>query len=192
MRCSLAMISDSASVARLQLWPALSSAVDMTANPMPSATVGLVVDPAARAVRDEELVVELGLRSPGRPPLAGLVENRDLVLVAVLISGLDPDDERHRLAGLRRRRGDVRRRVLAVVGVKLAVHGRLVLVLIGRWRIALRSLGVVLADPGVYLRAGEDRASGRVVSNDGSVGGCARRGGGEDVPSHPHARDQAL
>src|SRR5215212_700406 len=35
------MISDSASVAMLQLWPALSSAVDMTAKPSPSAVVGL-------------------------------------------------------------------------------------------------------------------------------------------------------
>jgi len=31
------MISDSAWVAMLQLWPALSSAVDMTAKPIPSA-----------------------------------------------------------------------------------------------------------------------------------------------------------
>src|ERR1700757_927599 len=35
------MISDSASVARLQLCPALSSAVDITANPSPSAVDGL-------------------------------------------------------------------------------------------------------------------------------------------------------
>src|ERR1700736_3800755 len=37
------MTSDSASVARLQLWPALSSAVDITAKPSPSAVVGLLV-----------------------------------------------------------------------------------------------------------------------------------------------------
>src|SRR3954451_11042259 len=35
------MISDSASVTMLQLWPAWSSAVDMTAKPMPRAVVGL-------------------------------------------------------------------------------------------------------------------------------------------------------
>src|SRR3954470_20116221 len=35
------MISDSASVTMLQLWPALSSAVDMTAKPIPRAVVGL-------------------------------------------------------------------------------------------------------------------------------------------------------
>ena len=32
-------------MARLQLWPALSRAVDITANPMPSAVVGLEVAP---------------------------------------------------------------------------------------------------------------------------------------------------
>src|SRR4051812_16554527 len=35
------MISDSASVTSEQLWPALSSAVDITAKPSPSAVVGL-------------------------------------------------------------------------------------------------------------------------------------------------------
>src|SRR4051812_41910308 len=39
------MTSDSASVTTLQLWPALSSAVDMTAKPRPSATVGLLPTP---------------------------------------------------------------------------------------------------------------------------------------------------
>jgi hypothetical protein len=42
------MTSDSASVARLQLWPALSSAVDMTAKPRESAasstTLGALPD----------------------------------------------------------------------------------------------------------------------------------------------------
>src|SRR4030088_1747118 len=38
------MISDSASVARLQLCPALSSAVDITAKPRPRAVVGLLVE----------------------------------------------------------------------------------------------------------------------------------------------------
>src|SRR3954471_13803415 len=37
----LRITSDSASVARSQLWPALSSAVDITAKPIPSAVVGL-------------------------------------------------------------------------------------------------------------------------------------------------------
>ena len=40
----MAITSDSASVARLQLWPALSSAVDITAKPRPSAVVGLSVE----------------------------------------------------------------------------------------------------------------------------------------------------
>src|SRR3954449_10010965 len=43
-RRSFAMTSDSACVTTLQLWPELSSAVDMTAKPRPRAVVGL--DPA--------------------------------------------------------------------------------------------------------------------------------------------------
>jgi len=66
-----------------------------------------VIDSTARAVGDQELVVELRLRIPRLPRLAGLVQNGDLVLIAVLIAGLDADDERHRLAGLGRGLGDV-------------------------------------------------------------------------------------
>ena len=44
------MISDSASVSRLQLWPALSSAVDITAKPSPRAVVGLPPAPAVSPV----------------------------------------------------------------------------------------------------------------------------------------------
>src|ERR1700719_2053787 len=43
MRRCLAMISDSAWVTMLQLWPALSRAVDITTKPRPSAVVGLLV-----------------------------------------------------------------------------------------------------------------------------------------------------
>ncbi len=44
------MISDSAWVSSEQLWPALSSAVDMTAKPRPSASVGLPPAPAVSPV----------------------------------------------------------------------------------------------------------------------------------------------
>src|SRR5207245_468654 len=55
----------------------------------------LVVHTAGRAVGDQQLVVPLTLRRPRCPPLAGLEERRDLVLVTILITGLDPDDEGH-------------------------------------------------------------------------------------------------
>ena len=57
-----------------------------------------------------------------------------------LVTGLDADDERDRRAGLRRRVRDVARRVVRVVVVQLPVERRLVLVPVGRGRVALRVL----------------------------------------------------
>jgi hypothetical protein len=53
----LAITSDSASVTMLQLWPALSSAVDITAKPMPSAVVGLEPAPGPPGIPTVSLVV---------------------------------------------------------------------------------------------------------------------------------------
>jgi hypothetical protein len=56
----LAITIDSACVTRLQLWPALLSAVDITAKPRPSATSGLLVSVLPSAVT---LGAEPALRS---------------------------------------------------------------------------------------------------------------------------------
>ncbi len=132
------MIIDSAWVTMLQLWPALLSAVDITAKPRESATVGLELPADAPSVATVSEVT-LGavpawwsmpqlepwvisslwfqplLRRPRRPRLLGVEEDGDLVLVAVLVAGLDADDERHLSALVGVRRGDVRGRVLRVV-----------------------------------------------------------------------------
>src|SRR5687768_11081462 len=63
---SFAITSDSAWVTRLQLWPELSSAVDMTAKPRPSASEGLLdatVTPSAATVSLVVLGASPALRS---------------------------------------------------------------------------------------------------------------------------------
>jgi hypothetical protein len=127
---------------------------------------GLVFDTAAGAVRDQELVVELGLRRPRFPWLARLEEHRDLVLVAILVAGLDADDEGDRLPVVGRRRGEIGRRFAGVVGRELAGDRGFVLVRVGRRRIALRVAGVaVLAQPRVHLGTGEHGPADRMIDD---------------------------
>src|SRR6202035_1067068 len=75
----------------------------------------LVFYPAAGAMCDEQLVVELRLRRPRFPRLTRLEEDGDLVLVAILVAGLDADNERHRLTVVGCRGGHVWRRVAGFV-----------------------------------------------------------------------------
>ena len=91
----------------------------------------LVVDPAARAVGDQQLVVPPCLRPRAVERLRRVVQDRDLVLVAVLVARLDPDDVGDRLALVGGRRGDVGRRVVRVVVGERAT-GVLVAELVGR------------------------------------------------------------
>ena len=175
----------------------------MTAKPRerggcPSSTTSrrrrrsLVVDAAARPVGDQELVVPLRLRHPRRPVLLGLVEDGDLVLVAVLVARLDADDERDRHALVGRRRGDVGRRALRVVGGELPGHLRLVLKLVGRGLVALGVDGAGLADPGLDLRPREDRPAVRVVGDDDARARCAGCARGQDVAAEREPGDESL
>ena len=152
----------------------------------------LVVDRAARAVGDQQLVVELLLRRPGGPRLPGLEERRDLVLVTVLVAGLDPDDEGDRGAGLGGGRGDVVRRVLRVVRLESAAVRGHVLVLVGRLLVALRALRAVQAAPRLDLRAGEHRAAVCVVDDGETVGALAGDAGCELVLTNPEPCEERL
>ena len=149
----------------------------MVAKPRPSASgaippvtprrgAGLILDAAAGAVEDQQLVGELRLRTGRRPWLAGLVERRDPVLVAVDVAGLDPDDERHVDARVGGRGRDVGRRVRRVVGLKL-LRGRVRrLVEVGEAR-RLVALGVDrrrLALPWLQLRPREHRTAAGMVA----------------------------
>ena len=101
----------------------------------------------------------------GAHGLAGSKSDGDLVLVAVLVAGLDADDERHRLALVWSSScRDVGRRVLRVVGRELTGRAR---TCTGRRRsvgaLHCASVAAVLAHPRLDLRAGEHRAADRVV-----------------------------
>ena len=152
-------------------------------------------DATARAVRNQQLVVELRLRSPRFPGLARLEEDRNLVLVAVLIAGLDAHDVRHRLAVVGRGRGHftLARRARGIVGFELASRRRLVFIGVGSGRVAL---GVdcigVLAHPRLDLRSREHRPAVRVVDDRRVAARLPRRFGAEHVGTDREAREQAL
>ena len=151
-------------------------------------------DPAAGAVGDQQLVVELRLRRPRRPRLARLEEDRDLILVAVLITGLDADDVGDRLPIVGRGARDARglRRVARVIAFEPASEGVLVFVFVGRRRVALRvGRGRVGANPRPHLRAGEHGAAVGVV-DDRHLTAAAGCFGREAVGAQLQARDQAL
>ena len=214
MTYSFVITSDSAWVTRLQLWPALSSALLIRMKPAPSrfgildarSRTGAVRRVAARAVGDHQPVVELLLRRPRLPLLARLEQRRDGVLVAVDVAGLLADDERHLLAGLRLggrdRRG--RRRVLRVVGLqdvraRDAGHAdadsrgayRGVQELSLRRLVTLAVLRAGLALPRLDLRAGEHRTAKRMVG-DSQPGALAVRRRDEPVGAELEPRHQAL
>ena len=152
---------------------------------------GLVVDPAARAVGDQELVVEPVLRLPRRERLGRVVQDRDLVLVAVLVAGLDAHDVGNRLALVRGRRGDVGRRVVRVVVGERAAGG-LVAVLVARRLVALRVGRRGLAHPRLHLRAGEHGAAVGVVRDGDARLARSLRTRGEHVGAERQAGDEAF
>ena len=93
-----------------------------------SPAINKAIDAAAKAVVDQQLVVEAVLGRPRRERLGRVVEDRDLVLVAILIAGLDTDDVGHGLALVGGRGRDVGRWARRVVGGELARPRGLVLV----------------------------------------------------------------
>ena len=110
-------------------------------------------------------MIELPLRRDRAPRLAGPVQGRDLVLVAIHVAGLHSHDERHRDAQIGRRRRHVRGRIRRVVGLEplLARIGRLVHVA-EAWRlIALLIACPLLTGPRLELRAGEHRPADPVI-----------------------------
>ncbi len=162
---------------------------------------------AARSVHDHEAPVVLPLRSPRRPRLPRLPERRDRVLVAVDVAGLLADDERDAHAVGRGRAGDRRGRrgTARVVGLerrRVALPGTVgagapgprgdVVVGVGRRLVALLVAGAALTQPRLDLRAGEDRAADRMVSDGQARAVAVGQPRGQDVGSHAQAGQQPL
>ena len=129
--------------------------------------------------------------SHARERLGRVVQDRDLVLVAVLVAGLDPHDVGNGLALVRGRRGDVGRWVVRVVVGERAT-GRLVAVLVAHGLVALRVGRRGLADPGLYLRSGEHRAAVRVVGDRDARVTRPLRTRGKHVVAERQAGDEAF
>ena len=149
---------------------------------------------AAAAVGDEQLVVPLRLRRPRRPRFTGLEEGQDLVLVAVLVAGLDPDHERHGHAVVGRGHGHVRRRRARVVWLQAGRQaGRLVQVRVGRGLVALRVDSSRLALPRLDLWSREHRpAVGVVGDRDPRPARLPGTLDGEDVVALAQPGDEAF
>ena len=154
----------------------------------------LVVRIAARAVRDQQLVVELLLGREPRPLLRGVEQRRDLVLVAILVAGLDADDEGHRHAAVGGRGRDVVGRRLGVVGLQavLARVGRLVDVGERRRLVALCVQRAFLALPWLRLRTREDGAAVGVVDDLEARAAAARDRRHNRVDADLEPLDKAL
>ncbi len=125
----------------------------------------LMVNPTRRSVRDQQLVVELWLRRERRPRLVRLIEDGDLVLVAIHVAGLDAHDERDLDALIRRRLSDVRRWARRVIWLepRLGRVRRRVQVVEGRSLVASLIHRSCLAGPRLKLRAREHWPARRMV-----------------------------
>ena len=147
---------------------------------------------AVAAVGDQDLVVPLPLGAPRPPGPAGAEERQDRVAVAVLVAVLATHDEGHLDAAVGGRRGDVRRRVLRVVGLQVGLGriGRLVEVGVRRGLVAQRVACRALALVRTQLRAGEDGAAVGVVGDHRTAGVAGSRGP-QDVAAQPEACHQA-
>ena len=158
----------------------------------------LVGGVATGAVGQDEFAVVAGV-ALGRVDRRGRVcQRRDLVLVADADTGLQADDERHLSAGVGRRRGDVGRRRLGIVGLQAGWHGvrRPIQELDGRRTVALLVLRPLAACPRLDLRPGEHRPADRRVGQGDpratAVGQHRRQNAGAEIETGDQPYDTSL